>query len=102
MLNEPGFVPSQTGWIEVICDGMIANFSQRIVENDSRVLVGETEAYELRAFQPPVDRRRGKIIAPVNSGAGPPAVPGDQPRAVSRNHSSSAPVDQPVEENPKN
>jgi len=24
MLNEPGFVPIQTGWIEVICGGMFS------------------------------------------------------------------------------
>lgn len=108
MLNEPGFVPSQTGWTEVISGGMIAIFSQRIVKNDSRVLVGETEAYEPRAFRPSVDRRRGKILAPVASGGNPPAdagigpsvASGDQPHAVFRNHSSSAPGDQPVEDNP--
>ncbi len=121
MLNEPGFVPSQTGWIEVICGGMIANFSQRIVENDSRVLAGETDAYEPGArhcFRPPVDRRRGEKIAPAHSGGNSPAhsrgnspahsggSPSDdsvnQPPADPRNHSPSGSGGQSEEDNPKN
>lgn len=56
--------------LHAICaeSGMMANFSQRIVESEDRVLVGETEAYEPRArhcFRPPVDRRRGKPPRPM-------------------------------------
>lgn len=53
--------------LHAICaeSGMMAHYSQRVVENRERVLVGESEAYEPRArhcFRPPVDRRRGKRI----------------------------------------
>lgn len=56
--------------LHAICaeSGMMAHYSQRIVENGSRILVGETEAYEPRArhcYRPPVDRRRGKPIKPL-------------------------------------
>lgn len=51
--------------LHAICSesGRIANYSQRVVENTDRVLVGESEAYEPRArhcFRPPVDQRRGR------------------------------------------
>ncbi len=51
--------------LHAICaeSGRIAHYSQRVVENQDRVLVGENEAYEPRArhcFRPPVDKRRGK------------------------------------------
>ncbi len=51
--------------LHAICaeSGMMAHYSQRVVENKDRVLVGESEAYEPRArhcFRPPVDKRRGK------------------------------------------
>jgi thymidine kinase len=53
--------------LHAICaeSGMMAHYSQRVVENTDRVLVGENEAYEPRArhcFRPPVDKRRGKPI----------------------------------------
>jgi len=56
--------------LHAICaeSGMMAHYSQRIVENGDRILVGETEAYEPRArhcYRPPVDRRRGKPIKPL-------------------------------------
>lgn len=57
--------------LHAICaeSGMMAHYSQRIVEKSDRVLVGEREAYEPRArhcFRPPVDKRRGKKIPPLN------------------------------------
>lgn len=57
--------------LHAICaeSGFIANFSQRTVENDDRILLGETDAYEPRArscFRPPVDKRRGRQITPLN------------------------------------
>ncbi len=72
MLNEPSFIPGESGWIEVICaeSGRIANYSQRVIENKERLLVGESEAYEPRArhcFRPPVDRRRGKPLRTFNN-----------------------------------
>ena len=72
MINEPSFLANKAGWIEVVCggmfSGMMANFSQRIVENDEKVLVGENESYEPRArhcFRPPVDIKRGKPLPPI-------------------------------------
>jgi thymidine kinase len=58
--------------LHAICSesGQIANYSQRVVENTDRVLVGESEAYEPRArhcFRPPVDERRGKIRGSFNN-----------------------------------
>ena len=58
--------------LHAVCSesGMMANYSQRIVDNEDRVLVGETDAYEPRArhcFRPPVDKRRGKRIEPLSS-----------------------------------
>ena len=57
--------------LHAICaeSGFIANFSQRTVESEDRVLVGEAEAYEPRSrscFRPPVDKRRGRSISPLN------------------------------------
>ncbi len=56
--------------LHAVCaeSGMMANFSQRIVENDKKVLVGEKESYEPRArhcFRPPVDIKRGKPLPPI-------------------------------------
>lgn len=58
--------------LHAICaeSGMIANYSQRIVESENRILLGESEAYEPRArhcFRPPVDQRRGKQHPPARS-----------------------------------
>jgi thymidine kinase len=56
--------------LHAVCaeSGMMANFSQRIVENDEKVLVGEKDSYEPRArhcFRPPVDIKRGKPLPPI-------------------------------------
>lgn len=53
--------------LHAICSesGLMANYSQRIVENTGQVLVGEKDVYEPRArhcFRPPVDQKRGKPI----------------------------------------
>lgn len=53
--------------LHAICaeSGMIANYSQRVVADQSKVLVGEKDAYEPRArhcFRPPVDTKKGKPI----------------------------------------
>lgn len=61
--------------LHAICSesGRIANYSQRVVENTDRVLVGESEAYEPRArhcFRPPVDQRRGKKRGSFNKNEG--------------------------------
>ncbi len=55
--------------LHAICSesGMMAHFSQRIVESSNRVLVGETESYEPRArhcFRPPSDKKRGYYDKP--------------------------------------
>lgn len=55
--------------LHAICSesGMMAHFSQRVVANESRVLLGEKDAYEPRArhcFRPPVDKPRGRTIKP--------------------------------------
>ncbi len=56
--------------LHAICaeSGTMAHYSQRVVENEERVLVGETDAYEPRArhcFRPPVDKRRGTPVKPI-------------------------------------
>lgn len=57
--------------LHAVCSesGVMANFSQRVVENENTVLVGEYDAYEPRArhcFRPSVDKRRGKPIRPLH------------------------------------
>ena len=57
--------------LHAICaeSGMIANYSQRIVDNENKVLVGEKDAYEPRSrhcFRPPVDKKRGKPLPFLN------------------------------------
>lgn len=56
--------------LHAVCSesGAMAHYSQRVVESKDRVLVGETDAYEPRArhcYRPPVDKRRGKPIKPI-------------------------------------
>jgi len=51
--------------LHAICaeSGVIAQYSQRVVAEKDRLLIGEKEAYEPRArqcFRPPVDERKGK------------------------------------------
>ena len=58
--------------LHAICaeSGAIANYSQRIVEKEGQVLVGEKEAYEPRArhcFRPPNDIKRGKTLPPLKA-----------------------------------
>lgn len=55
--------------LHAVCaeSGTMAHFSQRIIEKEGQVLVGEYDAYEPRArhcFRPPVDKRRGSPITP--------------------------------------
>jgi len=55
--------------LHAICaeSGTMAHYSQRVVEKEGQVLVGEYDAYEPRArhcFRPPVDRMRGRPIRP--------------------------------------
>lgn len=55
--------------LHAVCSesGTMAHFSQRIVQKQEQVLVGEYDAYEPRArhcFRPPVDQRRGKPVTP--------------------------------------
>lgn len=56
--------------LHAICaeSGTMAHYSQRVVEDKSRMLVGEADAYEPRArhcFRPPVDKRRGEAVPPL-------------------------------------
>lgn len=58
--------------LHAVCSesGVMANFSQRVVNNSETVLVGEYDAYEPRArhcFRPSVDIRRGKPIRPFKT-----------------------------------
>ena len=51
--------------LHAICSesGILANYSQRVVANEERVLLGEKDSYEPRAracFRPPVDERKSK------------------------------------------
>lgn len=55
--------------LHAVCaeSGNMAHYSQRVVEDEDQVLVGEYDAYEPRArhcFRPPVDKRRGRPITP--------------------------------------
>ena len=55
--------------LHAVCSesGTMANFSQRIIENNSTFLLGEYDTYEPRArhcFRPSVDKRKGKPIRP--------------------------------------
>ncbi len=55
--------------LHAICaeSGMMAHYSQRIVDSNERLLVGESDSYEPRArhcYRPPVDRRRSKKNKP--------------------------------------
>lgn len=56
--------------LHAICaeSGMMANYSQRVVQDQNQVLVGEKDAYEPRArhcFRPPTDIKRGKPLRPL-------------------------------------
>lgn len=56
--------------LHAVCaeSGTMAHYSQRVVDSDDRVLVGEAEAYEPRSrhcYRPPVDKRRGKPVTPL-------------------------------------
>jgi thymidine kinase len=55
--------------LHAVCSesGAMANFSQRVVEDNKTVLLGEYDVYEPRArhcFRPSIDKRRGKPIRP--------------------------------------
>lgn len=55
--------------LHAVCSesGAMANFSQRVIDNENTVFVGEYDAYEPRArhcFRPSIDKRRGKPIRP--------------------------------------
>ena len=55
--------------LHAICaeSGTMAHYSQRVVEDEDQVLVGDYDAYAPRArhcFRPPVDKRRGRPITP--------------------------------------
>lgn len=56
--------------LHAICaeSGAIASYSQRVVSNEDRILVGESDAYEPRSrgcFRPPYDSRKGKHITRI-------------------------------------
>lgn len=58
--------------LHAICaeSGVMANYSQRVVEHEDQVLVGEKDAYEPRArhcFRPPVDKKRGTPLPPLRA-----------------------------------
>lgn len=55
--------------LHAVCaeSGSMAHYSQRVVDKEGQVLIGEYDAYEPRArhcFRPPVDKRRGRPIRP--------------------------------------
>lgn len=55
--------------LHAVCaeSGAMANYSQRVVDNENTVLLGEYDAYEPRArhcFRPSIDKRRGKPVRP--------------------------------------
>ncbi|MGM0589129.1 MAG: thymidine kinase [Bacteroidota bacterium] len=58
--------------LHAICSesGGLAHYSQRVVDNEDRILVGEADAYEPRSrqcFRPPVDKRQGAPIKPLST-----------------------------------
>jgi len=63
--------------LHAICaeSGMVANYSQRVVDNNQKVLIGEADSYEPRSrpcFRPPVDQPKARPQKPI------PADPPDQ------------------------
>ncbi len=87
--------------LHAICaeSGLTANYSQRIVEDESRVLVGDQNVYEPRArhcFRPPVDVRQkntGRAQSPGkgnhhNSPQGNDTTPDDVPAEAGENRNS--------------
>jgi thymidine kinase len=76
--------------LHAVCSesGAMANFSQRVIENESTVLVGEYDAYEPRArhcFRPSIDKRRGRPIRPFILPKGEEKE--SQPQTENQNHS---------------
>src|SRR6056297_1709043 len=56
--------------LHAICaeSGVMANYSQRVVENEDQLLIGEKDTYEPWArhcFRPPVDQKRGTPLPPI-------------------------------------
>ena len=56
--------------LHAICaeSGMVANYSQRVVSNNQKVLIGESDSYEPRSrpcFRPPVDQRKARSQKPI-------------------------------------
>lgn len=73
--------------LHAICSesGVMANFSQRVIDNTNTVLVGEYDAYEPRArhcYRPSVDTRRGKPIRPFKI----PATPQETDETQNNQH----------------
>lgn len=53
MLNEPGFMPSQAGWIEVICGGKFSAKTEELIRRTRH------------CFRHTVDQRRGTSPSPI-------------------------------------
>ncbi len=81
--------------LHAICaeSGMPAHYSQRVVESDQRILVGESEAYEPRArhcFRPPVDSPKRKKNIAFNSSVRNPASDKSESKDAEQEKTDSA------------
>ncbi len=57
MFLEPGFPPSDTGWIEVICGSMFSGKTEELIRRLKRA---EIAGMEVRIFKPHIDQRYSK------------------------------------------
>lgn len=67
--------------LHAICaeSGMVANYSQRVVNNNQKILLGEADSYEPRSrpcYRPPVDKPKARSQKPIPSD--PPELEEDQ------------------------
>lgn len=54
MLNEPSFVPRETGWIEVVCGGMFSGKTEELIRRAKRAHIA---GQEIVIVKPAIDNR---------------------------------------------
>lgn len=54
MLNEPSFVPRNTGWIEVVCGGMFSGKTEELIRRAKRAHIA---GQEIVVVKPAIDNR---------------------------------------------
>lgn len=62
MLNEPSFVPRNTGWIEVVCGGMFSGKTEELIRRAKRAYIA---GQEIVIVKPAIDKRynEDKIVS---------------------------------------